>query len=497
MKPKLKTFLFWIGLIGVLILYFASNRNEPARVVPFGMLESQVQRGDVRSVEIEGKRIRFRSHGRWYEAHGELTEQLLLELQDIGVEPKYGSFSSDSMFEGYRGIVTILVFTIVIFAVLYFIAKMGAGTGGMNLVKLTKSRAQEATGNNKVTFDDVGGCHEAKELLGDVIDFLKAPQRWTKLGVRLPRGILLEGPPGSGKTHLARAVAGETGAKFYVVAASEFVELFVGVGASRVRDMFETAAKNAPSIIFIDEIDAIGRRRGSGFGGSHDEREQTLNQLLVCMDGFQHDARVVVIAATNRPEILDKALLRAGRFDRRIKMPPLTRADRADILKIHTSKKPLGPDVSVQTVADWTDGMCGADLESLANEAALLAVRRARHESSEPVLRLQDFRDALKPRNEQSRLFDQLDSVLIESTSQLSEPTGRAVVRLQLRDGSSVEGNVLWADATFLKIARTDGTSLLVPKVQILRLEAAAGTESVSRENVSEDRWSQGRADLG
>lgn len=496
MKPKLQTFLFWIVLVGVLILYFASNRNESARVVPFGVLESQVQRGDVRSVEIDGKRIRFRSHGRLFEVHGELTEQLLLELQDMGVEPKYGSFSSDSMFDGSRGVVTILVFAIVLFAVLYFIAKMGAGTGGMNLVKLTKSRAQEATGN-KVTFDDVGGCHEAKELLGDVIDFLKAPQRWTKLGVRLPRGILLEGPPGSGKTHLARAVAGETGAKFYVVAASEFVELFVGVGASRVRDMFETAAKNAPSIIFIDEIDAIGRRRGSGFGGSHDEREQTLNQLLVCMDGFQHDARVVVIAATNRPEILDKALLRAGRFDRRIKMPPLTRTDRADILKIHTDKKPLGPDVSLQTVADWTDGMCGADLESLTNEAALLAVRRARHESSEPVLRLQDFRDALKPRHEQTRLFDQLDSLLIESTSQLSEPTGRAVVRLQLRDGSLVEGNVLWADATFLKIARADGTSLLVPKAQVLRLEAAAGTESVSRENVSEDRWSRGRTDLG
>lgn len=496
MKPKLQTFLFWIVLIGLMVFYFASNRRDSARIVPFGMLETQVQRGEVSSIEIAGSRIRFRSHGSWFEAHGEMTEQMLLELQDIGIEPKYGSSSSDSMFGDSGGIVTLAVTAILVFAVLYFIFKMRAGAGGIDLIKLTKSRAQDVTGQNKITFADVGGCHEAKESLGDVIDFLKTPQRWIKLGIRLPRGILLEGPPGSGKTHLARAVAGETGAKFYVVAASEFVELFVGVGASRVRDMFETAAKNSPSIIFIDEIDAIGRRRGSGLGGSHDEREQTLNQLLVCMDGFQHDTRVVVIAATNRPAILDKALLRAGRFDRRIKMPALTNSDRADILKIHTSQKPLGPDVSIQTVAGWTDGMSGADLECLANEAALLAVRRARHESSEPVLRLQDFRDALKPREEQTRLFDQLDSVLIESTSQLSEPTGRAVIRLQLRDGSSVEGTVLWADAVFIKITRPDGSTLLVPKAQVLRLEAAAGTESVTRDQISEDRWSQGRADM-
>lgn len=453
MWPKLKTFLLWTVLIGTAIALFSANRGEPARAVPFQVFESQVQQGNVESVEIDGKRIRFRTNGRWFEAHGEMTEELFLDLQDSGVEPKYGSLSSESTFGGYETLINFLAIALLVVVVFYFILKSKSATGGLDLTQLTKSRAREASGGTAVTFADVGGCHEAKELLGDVIDFLKAPQRWTKLGVRLPRGILLEGPPGSGKTHLARAVAGETGARFYVVAASEFVELFVGVGGSRVRNMFETASKNAPAIIFIDEIDAVGRRRGSGLGGSHDEREQTLNQLLVCMDGFQHDARVVVIAATNRPDILDKALLRAGRFDRRIKMPSLTRADRVEILKIHTSRKPLAPDVSLDDVAGWTEGMHGADLESLANEAALLAVRRARHDSSDPVLRREDFRSAMKPRDEQTRLFDQLDSVLIESTSQLAEPTGTAVVRLQLRDASTVEGTVLWADATFIKIA--------------------------------------------
>lgn len=492
MNSKLKTLLFWLALVAVFAWLYQVNQNRPARLVAFSEFASEVKQGTVRSVEVDGSRIRFQLDGPTrLETSGSLNPLLLAELVSKGVIPRFASAGG-----GYE-LIYYLLAAVVVFAVLFYFLRRVGSAGAGNLLALGKSRAKLMGEESKITFTDVGGCHEAKELFGDVIDFLKAPQRWTNAGVRLPRGVLLEGPPGSGKTHLARAVAGETGAKFYVVAASEFVELFVGVGASRVRDMFETAAKNAPAVIFIDEIDAIGRRRGSGLGGSHDEREQTLNQLLVCLDGFQHNARVVVIAATNRPDILDKALLRPGRFDRRIKMPELSRADRAEILKIHTRQKPLGSDVSLDEVAGWTEGRHGADLESLANEAGLHAVRRAGQQSSEPAISRDDFRRALRPRDEQNRLFDRLDAVLIESTSQLAEPTGRAVVRLLLRDHSTLEGDVLWVDATYIKLHTPDGDAgVLVPKSQVLRLEAVAGTEAMPREDVLGDQWAGRRADL-
>ena len=443
-------------------------------------------------MEVDGKRIRFQLAGpNRLETFGAIGLELTDELDRHGIEPKFVSQDGNEALIYY-----IVIGIVLVVALLFFLRRVGAAGAG-SFLALGKSRAKLVGEESKITFADVGGCHEAKEQFGDVIDFLRAPKRWTSAGVRLPRGVLLEGPPGSGKTHLARAVAGETGAKFYVVAASEFVELFVGVGASRVRDMFETAAKNAPAVIFIDEIDAIGRRRGSGLGGSHDEREQTLNQLLVCLDGFRQNARVVVIAATNRPDILDKALLRPGRFDRRIRMPALSRADRIEILGIHTKRKPLAPDVSLDEVAGWTEGYHGADLESAANEAGLLAVRRSRQQTSEPAICRDDFRQALRPRTEQNRLFDRLDAVLIESTSQLAEPTGRAVVRLVLRDQSTLEGDVVWVDATYIKLRTRDGDAgILVPKLQVLRLEAVSGTEAVSRDDVVGDQWAGHRADL-
>ena len=492
MNSKLKTLLFWLALVAVFVWLYQTNRVGTARPVPFQVFEVAVKQGTVRSVEVDGHRIRFQLAGpNRLETFGSLNPELWDELERRGIEPKFVAWGgNDSLIYYIVGAAVLFV------ALLYFLKRMGsAGTG--NLLALSKSRAKLVGDEVQITFADVGGSQEAKESLGDIIDFLKEPKRWTSAGVRLPRGVLLEGPPGSGKTHLARAVAGETGAKFYVVAGSDFVELFVGVGASRVRDMFETAAKNAPAVIFIDEIDAIGRRRGSGLGGSHDEREQTLNQLLVCLDGFQHNARVVVIAATNRPDILDKALLRPGRFDRRIRMLALSRADRLEILKIHTRQKPLGPDVSLDEVAGWTEGYHGADLESAANEAGLLAVRRSRQQSSEPAIRREDFCQALRPRKEQNRLFDRLDAVLIESTSQLAEPTGRAVVRLLLRDQSMLEGDIVWVDSTYIKLRTRDGDSgILVPKLQVLRLEAISGTEAVSRDDVVGDQWAGHPADL-
>ncbi len=494
MNAKLKTLLFWLALGAVFFWLYQANRGEAFRSVPFESFSTAVKNGVVRVVEVDGRRIRFQSRGSgWMETAGYLSPDLIEALERREIEPEYKAFS-----QGDNSLViTIVAGVLVLLAVAWFLKRMSGGGGGFNLLELSKSRAKLVGTETKITFADVGGCQEAKELFGDVVDFLKAPQRWTAAGVRLPRGILLEGPPGSGKTYLARAVAGETGANFYVVAASEFVQLFVGVGAARVRDMFETAIKNSPAVIFIDEIDAIGRRRGSGLGGSHDEREQTLNQLLVCLDGFQQQPRVVVIAATNRPDILDQALLRPGRFDRRIKMPELTHVDRIEILKIHTKGKPLDRDVSLEEVAGWTEGQHGADLESLANEAALLAVRRARQQSTDLAVTREDFRQALRPRETQNRLFDRLDAVLIESTSQLAEPTGRAVVRLHLKDQPPLEGDVVWVDATFIKLRPSGSDSaVLVPKAQVQRLEAIAGTEAIARDEVAADKWAGRRADL-
>lgn len=352
----------------------------------------------------------------------------------------------------------------------------------------SRSRAKLISESSQVTFADVGGCREAKTLLRDVVDFLNDSRRWVDAGVRLPRGVLLEGPPGCGKTLLARAVAGETKAKFYLVSASEFVEMFVGVGAARVRDMFETAVKDAPAVIFIDELDAVGRRRGSGIGSGHDEREQTLNQLLVCLDGFQANDRVVVLAATNRPDILDKALLRSGRIDRRIKIPELTREEQLEILEIHTRDKPLSQEMRLESLAGLIDGYNGSQLENLANEAALLAVRRSGDDGAPPRIRQDDFLQALRPLQLQRQLFDKLDAVLVESATQLAEPTGRAVVRLTLRDRSIVEGEVLWADATFVKV-HCDGSATIVSKAQIQKVEALRGTELAGSEDVATDPW--------
>ncbi|MCI5905748.1 MAG: ATP-dependent zinc metalloprotease FtsH [Oscillospiraceae bacterium] len=263
---------------------------------------------------------------------------------------------------------------IVLMVVLFFFMMRQAGGGG-KINSFSKANVKN-TSNKKNTFADVAGADEEKAELAEIVDFLKNPKKYTEMGARIPKGVLLMGPPGTGKTLLAKAVAGEAGVPFFSISGSDFVELYVGVGASRVRDLFETAKKNAPAIIFIDEIDAVGRHRGAGLGGGHDEREQTLNQLLVEMDGFEGNEGVIVIAATNRRDILDPALLRPGRFDRQVTVSYPDIKGREEILKVHTKKKPLAPDVSLSTIAKSTAGFTGADLENLVNEAALLAARK-------------------------------------------------------------------------------------------------------------------------
>ena len=271
----------------------------------------------------------------------------------------------------------ILVMGVLLIAVWIFIMKkMGGGLGGkeMNFGKAKIKNSNDE--KRKTTFDDVAGADEEKEELQEIVEFLKAPEKYNKLGARIPKGVLLVGPPGTGKTLLARAVAGEAGVPFFSISGSDFVEMFVGVGASRVRDLFEQAKKNSPCIIFIDEIDAVGRQRGAGLGGGHDEREQTLNQLLVEMDGFGANEGVILIAATNRPDVLDPALMRPGRFDRQVIVSYPDINGREAILKVHARKKPLAPDVKLKTIAKTTAGFTGADLENLLNEAALLAARK-------------------------------------------------------------------------------------------------------------------------
>ncbi len=256
--------------------------------------------------------------------------------------------------------------------------RMGASMGGDRTMGFGKSKAKKADKHKKTTFADVAGADEEKEEMSEIVDFLKDPKKFNELGARIPKGVLLVGPPGTGKTLLARAVAGEANVPFFSISGSDFVELYVGVGASRVRDLFSEAKKEAPAIIFIDEIDAVGRQRGAGLGGGHDEREQTLNQLLVEMDGFGANEGVIVMAATNRPDILDKALLRPGRFDRQITVAYPDVKGREEILKVHSRGKPLGPDVNLKTIAKNSSGFTGADLENLLNEAALLAVRHGK-----------------------------------------------------------------------------------------------------------------------
>ncbi|NLK34038.1 MAG: ATP-dependent zinc metalloprotease FtsH [Gracilibacteraceae bacterium] len=268
---------------------------------------------------------------------------------------------------------------IVIFIVFFFVLTQQSQGGGSRVMSFGKSRAKLHTEDKKkITFADVAGADEEKEELGEIVDFLKQPRRFIELGARIPKGILLVGPPGTGKTYLARAVAGEAGVPFFTISGSDFVEMFVGVGASRVRDLFEQAKKSSPCIIFIDEIDAVGRHRGAGLGGGHDEREQTLNQLLVEMDGFSVNEGIIIIAATNRPDILDPALLRPGRFDRQITVGIPDVKAREEILKIHARNKPVSLDVNLETLAKGTTGFTPADLENVMNEAALLAARKGK-----------------------------------------------------------------------------------------------------------------------
>ncbi len=299
------------------------------------------------------------------------------ELRDKFPSYTLGDVKRESWFLAYM-LPSLIVVAVMIFIFMYMNSQAAAGGGGGYMMNFGKNRAKLAAGDNKITFDDVAGLREEKEDLEEIVDFLKNPAKYNDVGARIPKGVILTGPPGTGKTLLAKAVAGEAGVPFFSISGSDFVEMFVGVGASRVRDLFEDAKKNAPAIVFIDEIDAVARRRGTGMGGGHDEREQTLNQLLVEMDGFGVNEGIIVMAATNRIDILDPAILRPGRFDRRIGVGSPDVQGREDILKVHSKNKPLSEDVDLEQIARTTAGFTGADLENLMNESAILAAKEGR-----------------------------------------------------------------------------------------------------------------------
>ena len=382
---------FWVVLFLLILalfnLFSGSGSTMQSTSISYSDFVQRVEAEEVSRVTLDGERVRFRGEdGKDYVTikpqDASITELLLDKNIPVTAESQ-----EQSGFQAF--ILSLLPFVLLIGIWIYFMNRMqGGGRGGA--MGFGKSRAKLLTEKHgRVTFEDVAGIDEAKDELQEIVEFLRNPQKFSRLGGKIPKGALLVGPPGTGKTLLARAIAGEAGVPFFTISGSDFVEMFVGVGASRVRDMFEQAKKNAPCIVFIDEIDAVGRHRGAGYGGGNDEREQTLNQLLVEMDGFEANEGVIILAATNRRDVLDPALLRPGRFDRQVTVPNPDIKGREKILTVHARKTPLGPDVDLRLIARGTPGFSGADLANLVNEAALMAARVGRS-----VVTMVDFENA-------------------------------------------------------------------------------------------------------
>jgi len=389
-QPRLpkNAFVYLLILAASIALFYTFLApSDSVREIPLNKVADYIKEGKVQTLTLsndgtisltlysDGDRYRYVSHKETNVGFGET-------MTALGVTPEHMETINElqgpkaTFMETWGVLLANFIPFILIGVFLVFMLRQ-AQSGNNQAMSFGKSRARMVTGDRpSTTFEDVAGAEEAKQELQEVVEFLKDPEKFTTLGARIPKGVLLMGAPGTGKTLMARAVAGEAGVPFFSISGSEFVEMFVGVGASRVRDLFDQAKRNSPCIVFVDEIDAVGRQRGSGLGGSHDEREQTLNQILVEMDGFDTDTKVIIIAATNRPDILDPALLRPGRFDRRVVLDKPDWRGREAILQVHVRGKPLAPDVDLTTLAKQTPGFTGADIENLVNEAAILAARR-------------------------------------------------------------------------------------------------------------------------
>jgi cell division protease FtsH len=392
MNSNFRNLALWaiiaVLLVALFNLFQSPVQHSGVQEVPYSKFLSDVDNGTVRSVTIAGPQISgtYSDKGGRFETYAPEDPGLVARLQDKGIMIEARPQSEGSALGSF--LVSWLPMFIILGVWIFFMRQMQGSSG--KAMGFGKSKAKLLTEHSgRVTFDDVAGVDEAKQDLEEIVEFLRNPQKFQRLGGKIPHGVLLVGPPGTGKTLLARSVAGEANVPFFTISGSDFVEMFVGVGASRVRDMFEQAKKNAPCIIFIDEIDAVGRHRGAGLGGGNDEREQTLNQLLVEMDGFEANEGIILIAATNRPDVLDPALLRPGRFDRQVVVPNPDIIGREKILKVHVRKVPLAPNVDLKVLARGTPGFSGADLMNLVNEAALLAARRNKR-----LVTMAEFEDA-------------------------------------------------------------------------------------------------------
>ena len=396
MKNGIKSLAIWL-IVGIILIVLISSIIENSNSkMTYSDLIGNIEQGNVSSVELAsgGKSATITlTDNSQKQVNIPSLDSFIAYVQD---HIKAGTISveedSESIWITLLSLVTPFGLLIIFLIFWFFMMSSTGGQNGSKTMTFGKSRARmlNVAEKNKINFDDVAGVDEEKEELEEIVEFLKNPKKFTDMGARIPKGVLLVGAPGTGKTLLAKAVAGEAGVPFFIISGSDFVEMFVGVGASRVRDLFEQAKRNAPCIIFIDEIDAVGRQRGAGLGGGHDEREQTLNQLLVEMDGFSANEGVIVLAATNRPDVLDKALLRAGRFDRQIVVGAPDVKAREQILEVHSKKKKLADDVDLRVIAKNTSGFAGADLENILNEAALLSARRNKNE-----IGMQEIEDAM------------------------------------------------------------------------------------------------------
>ena len=396
MKSGIKSLAIWLIIGAILIVAITSIIDNSNSKMTYSELIQKIESDAVENIKLSSS-----GNSATVVLNNETEKQVNIPSLDSFTSYtekfiKNGNFTleqeSESIWITIISLITPFGLLIIFFIFWFIMMNPANGQGGNKTMTFGKSRARmiNTAEKNKITFDDVAGVDEEKEELQEIVDFLKNPKKYTDMGARIPKGVLLVGQPGTGKTLLAKAVAGEAGVPFFIISGSDFVEMFVGVGASRVRDLFDQAKRNAPCIIFIDEIDAVGRQRGAGLGGGHDEREQTLNQLLVEMDGFSANEGVIVLAATNRPDVLDKALLRAGRFDRQIVVGAPDVKAREQILEVHAKKKRLGDDVDLRIIAKNTSGFAGADLENVLNEAALLAAR-----STKPVIEMQEIEDAM------------------------------------------------------------------------------------------------------
>ncbi|MFC0216108.1 ATP-dependent zinc metalloprotease FtsH [Paenibacillus chartarius] len=453
-------FYLLIFLVTVGIVHFISQQNEQKVQISYDQFLKELDKQNVDSVSIKFDGYTYLINGKYktpespekknFFTRGPAEERTIAAIENHPeVVEEYLKMDGDSIWISF---LTSIIPFVIIFILFFFLMNQAQGGGG-KVMNFGKSRARLYNEEKKrVTFEDVAGADEEKQELVEVVEFLKDPRKFSAVGARIPKGVLLNGPPGTGKTLLARAVAGEAGVPFFSISGSDFVEMFVGVGASRVRDLFENAKKNSPCIIFIDEIDAVGRQRGAGLGGGHDEREQTLNQLLVEMDGFGANEGIIIIAATNRPDILDPALLRPGRFDRQITVDRPDVKGREAVLKVHARNKPLAKDVKLDSLARYTTGFTGADLENLLNEAALIAARRNRRDISMEEIE-EAFDRVIVGTQKKSRIISER-----EKRTVAYHEAGHAIV------GYHVENADMVHKVTIVPRGRAGGYVMMLPK---------------------------------